>query len=113
MPHPRLPERPPRGPAVASMVLAVIGLALFLLPILSLPVSGLAVLAGLVGLVMAVWSGTATLRWAIAGLLLSLVALMLNLSIAYAPEHPIESSGRPTFWRQDLDAPRVPPPQAP
>ncbi len=73
------------GLGMASLVLGVIALLLFFLPILGIPLAAFGALFGLVGLTLALADAGQSLRWNLAGLLTSLLALGVNLAVAYAP----------------------------
>jgi hypothetical protein len=68
-----------------SLVLGTIALLLFFLPIVSIPISASGLIFGLVGTIIAVFVGRADLRWSFLGLTVSLLALLINLAIVYAP----------------------------
>jgi hypothetical protein len=78
-------DRPFLGLGMTSTVLGTIGLILFFLPILGIPISAFGLLAGLLGVPVTILGGGTSLRWSLAGLLLSSAALVVNLAIVYTP----------------------------
>lgn len=94
---------------VASFVLAMIGFMLFFLPILGAPISVVGLSAGIVGCLVAGATARGSLRWSVAGVVLSCLALGLNVAIAYAPRgYPQPPTEPPN--RSVPDRPYVPPP---
>jgi hypothetical protein len=112
---PRLPQvRNPRiGLGVASLTLATIGLMLFLLPILSVPITAAAFAVGVVGVVVSFWGGGASLRWSLAGVVLAMVAGAINLAIASGPAGYVQGYDVPPIWRPSPGPPYVSPPARP
>jgi hypothetical protein len=98
---------------LASVVLGTIGLALFFLPVLGVPIALCGLLAGVAGIVVAASGGGASLRWSMAGLAVSCVAIGAGLIIMSAPrgEEPSRSARR--LWETQSDRPYVPPPARP
>lgn len=89
------PKLPPMGCGIASFVLGMIGLVLFPLPILGGPLSGVALLLGIVGAGYGLYCGAASdLRWSLAGISLSLLALTVNAAINAAPSEPARHDER-------------------
>jgi hypothetical protein len=70
---------------MTSLVLGVIALVLFFLPILGIPLSAFGLLFGIVGFFLSLASSTTNLRWSLAGIATSALALAINLAIVYAP----------------------------
>ena len=66
-------------------MLGVVGLLLFFLPILSIPLGGVGLVFGFSGLVFALLNSWTSLRWSVAGIVLSGLALAVSLAIAQAP----------------------------
>jgi Na+/H+ antiporter NhaD/arsenite permease-like protein len=94
---------------VISVVLGVIGLFFFFLPIIGIPVSCVAIAAGLIGLILSCGGSIEGLRWGSVGLAVSLLSAGIDIAINHAPsgavrpyEHPENPSTR--------DRPFVPPP---
>ncbi|HVU86482.1 MAG TPA: hypothetical protein VHD36_04130 [Pirellulales bacterium] len=76
---------PPVALGISSMVLGAIAACLFLLPVISIPLSASAAVLGLAGIVAALFGRTAGLRLGVAGLAISMTALVLVAAIAHAP----------------------------
>ncbi len=95
---------------MTSLVLAFIGTLLFFLPILGTPISGIALGFGIVGLILAPYTPGPSLRWSLAGIGASLLALGVNLFIIFAPEGYQPDRKVPTIWHTIPDRPSVPPP---
>jgi hypothetical protein len=77
---------PPLGLGLTSLVLGTVGLLLFLLPVLGIPISAVGLAFGAVGMLVAVFGGPSSLRWSVAGIALCLVALSADIAIGVAPE---------------------------
>src|ERR1700733_2372749 len=75
----------PLGLGVASVVLGVISTLLFFLPILATPIALIALTLAVIGCALGMTSGRTSLRWSAVGLVVSGLALTINLAIAYAP----------------------------
>ncbi len=75
----------PLGLGVASVVLGVISTLLFFLPILATPIALIALALAVIGCALGMTSGRTSLRWSAVGLVVSGLALTINLAIAYAP----------------------------
>ena len=78
-------DRPPFGLGMSSLVLGTIGLMLFFLPVLGIPISAFGLLFGILGVAASFFTGGVQLRWSLAGLATSAAALAVNIAIAYAP----------------------------
>jgi hypothetical protein len=78
-------QSPPLAFGVASFVLGMIGFMLFFLPILGAPISVVGLGAGIVGCLIAGATSRGSLRWSVAGVVLSCLALGINVGVAYAP----------------------------
>ena len=95
-----LPEvhSPPVGLGMSSLVIGTIGLMLFFLPVLGIPISAFGLLFGLLGLLVTLVGGRAgggaRLRWTLAGIAVSCLGLAVNIAIAYAPGLPGAMPGR-------------------
>jgi hypothetical protein len=96
-----------------SLVLGTISLLLFFLPVLGVPIGGVAVLVGIVGTILAGFGRGGRLRYAVAGLLMSILALLVNVAIAYAPAAEVPSLRPLPSWQPIPDRPTVPPPAPP
>ncbi len=104
---------PPFAWGILSLVLGAIGLLLFLLPILGLPIGACGLLFGLIGTTVAFRSGGVLLRWGLLGVALSATALAVNVAIAYAPGGYLPGRKVPPPWQPIPDRPYVPPPARP
>ena len=76
---------PPLGLGLASVVLGVMGLMLFVLPILAIPISGCGLIVGMTGMIVAIARRSPDLRLSIAGAAVCSTALGMDFAIAYAP----------------------------
>ncbi len=109
MANPPQMRSPPLAFGVASFVLAMIGFMLFFLPILGAPISVIGLAAGVAGCLVAGATTRGSLRWSVAGVVLSCLALAINVAIAYAPRgYPQPPTGPAN--RSVPDRPYVPPP---
>ncbi len=85
MTSPSEPRTPPLGLGVAAVVLGVISTLLFFLPILAMPIAAIGLALAIIGCALGVTSGRTSLRWSSVGVVVSGLALTINLAIAYAP----------------------------
>jgi len=100
---------PPRlAFGVASFVLGMIGFMLFLLPILGAPISVVGLASGIAGCLVAGATARGSLRWSVAGVVLSCLALGINVAVAYAPRYATTPTGPPS--ESVPDTPYVAPP---
>ena len=95
------------------MVLGAVGMLLFFLPILGIPLGGAGVIFGAVGIVLALRGGWTSLRWSIAGLVVSCTALFVGIAIAEAPAGYLRSRAIPLNVQPVAERPYVPPPARP
>jgi len=95
---------------MSSLVLGVIALVLGFLPILGIPLSLCGIVLGVIGTVAARSIGGTYLRWALAGVATSSLALVVNLAIAYAPSGYLPEQNVPSNWQPTPDRPYVSPP---
>lgn len=116
---------PPIGLGLCSVVMGAIGLVLFIVPIIGLPISGAGIIAGMAGIGAALCKQRVSLRLSVAGLLLSISSFgtiwTINLAAGgyFAPHSVfpiIETPRRPYIPppappRSSLDLPRRSPPQ--
>jgi Na+/H+ antiporter NhaD/arsenite permease-like protein len=108
---PKRVQSPPLAFGILSFVLGMIGFLLFFLPILGAPISGVGLVAGILGCVIAGATARESLRWAVAGVAISVLALGTNLAIAYAPRGYTPPPLGPAH-ESVPDRPYVPPPAA-
>jgi len=100
---------PPRlAFGVSSFVLGMIGFLLFFLPILGAPISVVGLFAGLAGCLVAGATSRGSMRWSVGGVVLCLLALGINVAVAYAPRFATPPTGPPSM--SVPDSPYVPPP---
>lgn len=99
---------PPVGFDMASLVLGFIALLLFFMPVLGVPVAVCGLACGGVGLLMGGFGGTSSLRWVLGGLAMSLLGLIVNAALYWAPE-PAHYR-RPPPWQPPPTRPYVSPP---
>lgn len=76
---------PPIGLDLASVVLGAIALLLFILPILSLPISGTGIVLGAMGIGVALRGGRVSLRLSVAGVVVCVCAFAIVWAIKLAP----------------------------
>jgi hypothetical protein len=101
------------GPGMTALVLGVIATLLCFMPILGIPISALGMLFGIVGAVMGLWTRGASLRWSLAGIAMTALALAVNIAILYAPAGYLPGRKVPQLWRPVPDRPYVSPPAPP
>jgi hypothetical protein len=106
-------QDPPLGIGLTSVVLGSVGLALFFLPVLGIPLGGLGLAFGTLGLATAFWCGWASLRWSIAGIAISALALAIGIAIADAPAGYLPTRSVPLDTQPVPSRPYVPPPEKP
>lgn len=103
------PNIPLLGTGMVSLVLGTIGLLLFFLPILSLPIAAFGLLFGIIGVFTAIF-GPGNLRWSLGGFVLSSMALGVGLAIMLAPAGYLPSRSVPKIWNPIPKKNFVPPP---
>jgi hypothetical protein len=96
------------GLGMAALVLGMIGLVLFFLPILGIPVSACGLVCGVAGCCGAV--AGLSLRWSLGGVALCSLALLVNFAIYYAPAGYLQPHTAPGAWNPVSDRPWVSPP---
>jgi hypothetical protein len=104
---------PPAGVGLTSLILATVGLLLFILPVLSIPLGVMGLTFGLVGFLMALFGGWASLRWSVAGIALSILTLAISVAIAQTAAGYLSTPPPSPVWQQVPDRPYVPPPAHP
>jgi hypothetical protein len=95
---------------MTSLVLGVIAILLFFLPILGIPISAFGLCFGILGFFAALLARGARLRWSLGGIVISALALGINIAVAYAPEGYLADRNVPKLWQPVPDRPYVPPP---
>jgi hypothetical protein len=113
MPFPFPTHRPLLGLGMTSVVLGTIGMFLFFLPILGIPLSAFGLLFGIIGFCVALPEWGSSVRWSLGGIAMSSLALAINIAIAYAPEGYLPGRKVPQLWRPVQDTPYVSPPAPP
>ncbi len=110
----RLPqaEAPPIGLGLLSLVLGTIGLVLFFLPILAIPLGACGLVAAIVGIIAGA-RRTDELRWSWAGLVIALAALGAGLVLYNAPLGEEPRDPAPRLWQVPASRPYIPPPGRP
>jgi hypothetical protein len=98
---------------LAAVVLGAVGLLLSVVPILGIPLGAIGLAIGLVGLALSPWGGWTGLRWGIAGVAVSSLALALSVSVAAAPAIYEPRQAIPLDTRAVPDRPYIPPPARP
>jgi hypothetical protein len=104
------PKNPLLGLGMASLVLSFIATLVFFMPVLGIPISLLALGFALVGLIAALFTTGASLRWSLGGIAASCFALTINLAINFAPSGYLPERRVPSPWQAPPDTPYVPPP---
>ncbi len=104
---------PPISLGMLSQVLGAIGLLLFFLPVLGLPISAFGLLFGLIGVAAGLSPGGLRLRWSVVGCMVSTLALAINAAIAYAPRGYLAAPTVPPAWQPVPDRPAISPPASP
>ncbi len=95
---------------MTALVLGVIALVLAFLPILGMPIGAFGILFGLLGILAGLLVRGTNLRWSVAGLVVSCLALGVNVAIDLAPEGYLPGRYVPKPWQPVPDRPYVPPP---
>jgi hypothetical protein len=103
-------QRPPADFGLAAAVVGTIALLVFFMPVLGIPISASGLLFGVIGLAASWTSGGIKLRWGLAGIAVSALALALNIAIAFAPAGYLRGHEVPHLWQAVPDRPSVPPP---
>jgi hypothetical protein len=113
-------QLPPVGLGLASVALGAIGLMLFVMPILAIPISGSGLLIGLCGVLAAsvggrgdrrrVEGGRVDGRLALAGAAVCSMALGMDLAISYAPSGYLHFPMAPPRSAPADNRPFIPPP---
>jgi hypothetical protein len=103
----------PLGVGLTSLVFGAVGVLLFFMPILGIPLAGIGVVFGLAGVALVLPRGWSSLRWPIAGLVVSGAALAVGLAIAEAPAGSSWSRTIPLDSQPVRETPYVSPPARP
>lgn len=103
-------EVPPLSFGVASIVLGAVGLMLFVIPVLAIPISACGLAAGLLGVVVGLARSARELRSALAGVALCCLAVLLDVAVNYAPKGYWVRPSAPTLTSPELPRPYIAPP---
>jgi hypothetical protein len=107
-------HNPPIALGMSTLVIGTIGLMLFFLPILGIPLSAFGLFFGILALLAALFRTRAgigvLLRWTLAGIAVSSLSLAVNVAITYAPSGYLPCRKVPQLWQTTPDTPYVPPP---
>jgi hypothetical protein len=106
-------RKPAYGLGIASLVLGAVGLLLFFLPVLGIPLASCGLLFGLIALLTAIFGGRSDLRWSVLAVALCLMALAADMSIALAPAGHIPHQAEPRTRQTSPGRTYVPPPADP
>ena len=106
-------SEPPLGMGLASVILGSVGALLFFLPVLGIPLGAVGLVFGIVGLLMAILGGWTSLRWSVAGIVVSGLALGTGIAISLAPTGILPNPKGPPAEQSTADRPYVPPPARP
>jgi hypothetical protein len=101
---------PPVGLGLASVVLGAIGLMLFVLPILAIPISACGLVAGVGGVALAGLVKTIDGRLAMVGTIVCALGISVELAIAYAPSGDWGQPADPSTPSSALPRPYIAPP---
>ena len=98
--------------AVASFVLGAVGLLLFFMPVLGIPLGSVGLLLGLIAFSVAIFGGPSSLRWSVLGTLLCVFALGIDVLVGNSPQ--VEEPPRKESQVREPPLPRwIPPPADP
>ncbi len=101
------------GMGATSLILGAVGLFIFIFPILSIPLGGIGLLFGLIGMAMAIFNRGAGARWSLAGIALSGLTLAIGVSIAQTAAGYLSTPPHSAVEEPVPDRPFVPPPARP
>jgi hypothetical protein len=101
---------PPVGVGVASAVLGGVGMLLFILPVIGIPISIAGLVLGLVGCLASLGGTRVSLRLSITGVVLSSIALGGDAAVAWAPAGYLPNSRVQQMIEPIPGRPYVPPP---
>jgi hypothetical protein len=101
------------GLGLTSTVLGTVGLLLFFMPVLGVPLAIVGLLFGLAGFLLAMMRGWTGLRWAVAGIVICGLALAIGAAVALAPSGYVPTPAVPLDTQPVPDRVYVPPPARP
>src|SRR5262245_60392649 len=102
-------DSPLVGLGMTSVVVGLIGLLLFLLPLLAIPISVFGLGFGVVGFGVGWFAGGPSLRWSAGGIVVSGLALTVAVAMNLAPSGDLP---RPAAGKPAAEQPYPPPPPA-
>jgi hypothetical protein len=103
----------PVGVGLASVILGSVGGLLFFLPVLGIPLGAVGLIFGIVGLMLALVGGWTSLRWSVAGILVSGLALGAGVVIGLSPPGYLPNPKGASSQQSVPDQPYIPPPARP
>jgi len=106
-------DLPPVELGLSSVIISAIGLVLFIVPIISLPISTAGLILGVAGIIAAAAGGQSRLRLCVAGVTLAIVGLAIGWAIARAPSGYFAPRAVFPSIQPLHDRPYVPPPASP
>jgi hypothetical protein len=107
---PSQPRAPMLSFSMTSLVLGFLSTLVFFMPVLGIPIALSGIVCGIIGICFALRSREYSMRWGLAGLGLSLLALGMLLALYYAPEGYLMRHRMPRRWEPPADRPYVAPP---
>ena len=110
MPHSPHTPAPPIGLGLASIVLGTVGLLLFFLPILGIPLGLSGTLVGIAGIIASRLRRVDELRWSCGGLIVSFAALVVGVVLYNAPLGEELRDSAPRLWQVPAGRRYIPPP---
>jgi len=110
MPHSRQTPAPPIGLGLASIILGTVGLLLFFLPILGIPLGLSGTLVGIAGIIASRLRRVDELRWSCGGLIVSFAALVVGVVLYNAPLGEELRDSAPRLWQVPAERRYTPPP---
>ena len=112
----KLDERaadPPVGMGLTSVILGSVGTLLFFLPVLGIPLGAVGLFFGIAGLLMALLGRWTSLRWSLAGTVVSGLALGIGIVIGMSPSGFLPNPKGPAIEQELSRQLYVPPPARP
>lgn len=107
---PSEPRTPMMAFSMTSLVLGFLSTLVFFMPVLGVPIALAGIISGVIGLGFSLYSREYSLRWALGGLALSLLALSVNLALYYAPEGYLLRYRSARRWQPPANKAYVSPP---
>jgi len=103
-------QLPPVGFGLASVVLGAVGLLLFVVPILAIPISAWGLLFGVFGVAASALGRRVDWQLSLAGMVLCGLALLIDAAMNYAPGGFLGRPAEPQIVDPAARARYVPPP---